>query len=62
MLSLELNKLTSLPDEISNLKKLENLNLSRNKLKNVPASIGELEKLEYLFLNEKINKSTKRNI
>jgi Leucine-rich repeat (LRR) protein len=46
------NKLTSLPNEICHLKKLEQLFLSYNDLKAIPDSIGNLVLLEHLYLGD----------
>jgi Leucine-rich repeat (LRR) protein len=40
-----------LPDEIGNLKKLEELKLNYNDLTELPATIGNLASLEYLYLD-----------
>lgn len=50
--SIQVNKyeLTSLPDSISNLKKLERLYLNNNNLTSLPESIGQLKNLTELYL------------
>lgn len=51
ILNLDKNKLKTLPDEISNLKKLTTLKLSNNKFESIPNSVLGLESLEKLFIN-----------
>ncbi|MHA1341742.1 MAG: leucine-rich repeat domain-containing protein [Promethearchaeota archaeon] len=46
------NQLSSLPENIGNLNKLESLNLSCNKLSSLPESIVYLKNLTYLYLSE----------
>ena len=47
---LDSKRITSIPDEISKLKKLKSLNLDNNKIKKLPESISKLSKLEKLSL------------
>ncbi|EMO57901.1 leucine rich repeat protein [Leptospira santarosai str. CBC1416] len=49
-LSLDRNKLTTLPKEIENLQSLESLDLSNNPLKSFPEEIGKLQHLKRLRL------------
>ena len=49
-ISLNDNKLTSVPDELGYIKPLKFLSLAGNKLTTMPASIGHLENLEHLNL------------
>jgi internalin A len=45
------NKITSIPDRISNLKKLAKLNLADNNVQEISESLSQLPNLEYLNLN-----------
>jgi small GTP-binding protein len=47
----EKNKITEIPDEIINLKKLTRLNVEDNKIEKVSPNISKLTKLKYLNLN-----------
>eukprot|EP00943_MAST-04B_sp_MAST-4B-sp1_P000725 g725.t1 len=49
-ISLNDNKLISVPDELGDIKQLKFLSLAGNKLVTLPASIGKLEHLEHLNL------------
>jgi Leucine-rich repeat (LRR) protein len=49
-LTLTVNKIETLPDDICSLKKLEGLQLAKNHLMGLPDRIGELDKLKYLTL------------
>lgn len=46
------NRLTSLPNQLGLLKKLQTLNLSLNQLKTLPASIRELRELRRISLSD----------
>ena len=48
---MEKNLLTSLPESIGKLKKLQIIELRDNELETLPESIGSLNKLANLFLN-----------
>ncbi|EHB10346.1 Leucine-rich repeat-containing protein 57 [Heterocephalus glaber] len=50
-LSLNSNKLTVLPDELCNLKKLETLSLNNNHLRELPSTFGQLSALKTLSLS-----------
>ncbi|GAB1286768.1 Leucine rich repeat containing 57 [Apodemus speciosus] len=50
-LSLNNNKLTVLPDELCNLKKLETLSLNNNHLRELPSTFGQLSALKTLSLS-----------
>ncbi|KAB0395435.1 hypothetical protein E2I00_005238, partial [Balaenoptera physalus] len=50
-LSLNNNKLTVLPDELCNLKKLETLSLNNNQLRELPSTFGQLSALKTLSLS-----------
>ena len=50
-LSLENNQLTTIPTEITNLKKLVHLNLGRNQIINGFSTVATLENLQQLWLN-----------
>uniref|UniRef100_H0V1C8 Leucine-rich repeat-containing protein 57 n=1 Tax=Cavia porcellus TaxID=10141 RepID=H0V1C8_CAVPO len=50
-LSLNSNKLTVVPDELCNLKKLEMLSLNNNHLRDLPATFGQLSALKTLSLS-----------
>ena len=51
-LTLDDNRLGSLPPQIGELKKLETLTLARNQLKSLPPQIGQLKKLKMLILDK----------
>ncbi|OUM68752.1 hypothetical protein PIROE2DRAFT_3438 [Piromyces sp. E2] len=44
-------RITTLPDELSNLKNLEVLNLSNNDLKSIPESLNTLSKLKEVYFS-----------
>jgi len=50
-LTLDINHLTTLPEEIDNMKKLVHLSVFKNNLNYLPASISKLKNLEYLDLH-----------
>eukprot|EP01065_Artemidia_motanka_P008459 TRINITY_DN14266_c0_g1_i1.p1 TRINITY_DN14266_c0_g1~~TRINITY_DN14266_c0_g1_i1.p1 ORF type:complete len:830 (+),score=180.77 TRINITY_DN14266_c0_g1_i1:67-2490(+) len=51
-LDLEGNRLTELPDAISELPMLERLSVKSNKLKSLPETLGMLENLTHLYLDQ----------
>jgi len=46
------NQLTNLPESITNLSKLIDLDLSNNQITNLPESIGKLSNLTGLYLGD----------
>lgn len=54
-LDLHLNKLSSVPSSISELKSLKFLDLHMNKLRGLPSGIGNLSRLEYLDVSSNFN-------